>query len=330
MPLLRTAAALAALTIACVPASAGEDEPLISDCDANYYAFMLAAGPDVAQFLPADLPPGLAPQRPAGLHPDRIWAAPAAELRQMCVADATAHPDVARFALAAGLLSSEGGIDPVPWYRRAADLGEPLAMVPLSRLLREADPDDAHRWAVRAAAAGSPAGTYVLGENFELGVGVAADLARATELYERSAVLGWWGGAYRLAQLSSDRPAAASAWYDRAAALSHAPTLRARILIEHAETVWPGDPARGSRLVIAALATGSDEAIDWVEGSAGEPNLQPMFQAIEDHLIAEGWLSGTADGVISGQTMVALRAWQQSIKVDLARDLRSPPPPLRR
>jgi len=326
LSLLRTAAALAALTLAWSSAQADEDAPLISDCDDNYYAYMLAAGPAVAQFLPADLPPGLAPQRPPDLHPDRIWATPAAELRQMCVADATAHPDVARFALAAGLLSAEAGIDPVPWYRRAADIGEPLAMVPLSRLLRETDPDDAHRWAVRAAAAGSPTGTYVLGEDFELGVGVTADLASATELYQRSAELGWWGGAYRLAQLNSDRPATASTWYDRAAALAEAPALRARILIEHAETVRPGDLERSSSLVIAALATGSDEAIDWVEGSADVPEFQPVLQAIEDHLIAEGWLTGTADGVISGQTMVALRAWQQSIRVDLARDLRSPPP----
>jgi len=69
----------------------------------------------------------------------------------------------------AGLIESGDIAEPlenaVAWYRRAADLAEPLAMFRLALIARR-EPrlvgDDAHEWLCRAAAAGHPGAVRML------------------------------------------------------------------------------------------------------------------------------------------------------------------------
>jgi TPR repeat protein len=80
------------------------------------------------------------------------------------------------------------------WYRAAAEAGDMLAQFDLGLLLAEGrdglrpDPAAAARWFARAAAQDHPQALFRLGTMFANGTGVAQDLARATELFERADV----------------------------------------------------------------------------------------------------------------------------------------------
>jgi len=224
------------VTLFLLPARA-DDMTAITDCDRHYYAHILAGGEAYAAMLPRDLPSGVAPLT----RLDRSYS----ELLTICLADAGVRPGSARLARAVAELSRYAGTDPAPWYLKAAELWDPLAMHWLGRELRATDPRAAHRWAVRAADADYAPGVYLLAETFETGIGVAADPDRAMQLYERSAELGWWAAAYRLALLHVDRPEVASIWYGRAVALSAGrPHHQAEVMISEARLYRSRDPKR--------------------------------------------------------------------------------------
>jgi serine/threonine protein kinase len=82
------------------------------------------------------------------------------------------------------------------WFRRAADAGNPSAMVSLGGMyslgIDGGDPNDqeAARWFQKAADHDNSAALYDLGTMYEAGRGVAKNMEKAKDLFERSASLG--------------------------------------------------------------------------------------------------------------------------------------------
>jgi TPR repeat protein len=99
----------------------------------------------------------------------------------------------------AQMLAEGDGVDrdaatAADWYRAAAEAGDMLAQFELGLLLAEGrdglrpDAAAAARWLARAAAQDHPQALFRLGTMYANGTGVAQDLARATELFERADV----------------------------------------------------------------------------------------------------------------------------------------------
>ncbi|WP_207486015.1 transglycosylase SLT domain-containing protein [Arenibaculum pallidiluteum] len=126
--------------------------------------------------------------------------------------------------------------------------------------------EDAQARAVKAleqlAKNGSPRAAYELGRRYETGVGVAADLAKAFDLYCEAAESGYAQGAYGVARLYLSgqgigaNKRAAAAWAAKAAALGH-PYAR-ELLADMPQVKSIGDPGckrlptyAGAPLVVA-------------------------------------------------------------------------------
>ncbi len=97
------------------------------------------------------------------------------------------------------------------WFHRAADAGDTSGMVHIGMMylfgVHDADPNDeeATEWFQKAADRGDPAGMYNLAQSYEKGHGVAKNLDKAKELYEKSAKLGNAAAQNRLNQLQSHK-----------------------------------------------------------------------------------------------------------------------------
>lgn len=305
----RAAMALTALVFAASPARAVDPVLLITDCDREYYAHLVG---ETAHLLP-DLPPGLESKPRVSM--DHAWAKTAGELRRLCVADATAHPDIARLARAAGDLAEINGdpADARAWYQRGADLDDPVSMTMLYWQDR-ADPEAAHAWVERAAAKDYALAVYLLASDYENNFGISGKRNRSRDEYRRAADLGWWQAAQRLAMdAAATDPDAADRWWDRALELTDRADSRAEILVGHMEAVGPRDPDRGAALLIEALQTGQPLGFEWIAVKRRDPLMARMVFPLEEFLVAGGWLKGTADFIPDNDTWDAVETYRASL-----------------
>ena len=97
------------------------------------------------------------------------------------------------------------------WYRTAAEHGNTDGMVALGGMyevgIEGVDADDAQaaKWFQKAADLNNAAAMYDLGTLYEKGSGVPRSLAKAKELYEKSAALGNMEAKRKLAQIQSHK-----------------------------------------------------------------------------------------------------------------------------
>ena len=93
------------------------------------------------------------------------------------------------------------------WFRRAAELGDPIAMINLGAMYElgnhvKEDYAQAASWYRQASGKGDASATYNLARMYERGHGVPKDLAKAKELYQKAAAKGNSDARIRLDQLT--------------------------------------------------------------------------------------------------------------------------------
>ena len=99
------------------------------------------------------------------------------------------------------------------WYLKAAELGYVDAMVPLARMVADANPAEAVRWFQRAAEHNVPEAQFRLGKALASGIGLGKDVALACGWFVQAARGGHAGSKFELsALLQTDLDALSLSW----------------------------------------------------------------------------------------------------------------------
>jgi tRNA A-37 threonylcarbamoyl transferase component Bud32 len=133
------------------------------------------------------------------------------------------------YADALGMLKTNQIAKALELFKKAANLGEPRAMIELGEIQMEDNPSESAKWFRKAADTGDPAGMLNLGAMYYLGNGVIEDYSIAAYWYRKAADAGNVDAMYNLGRMYENGqavgvkdPAHARELYVKAAALGNA------------------------------------------------------------------------------------------------------------
>ncbi len=276
----------------------------------------VAATPAVAENIPAPAPDTTLPAKLADLEKRAYQGIPEAQ-----------H-DLATL-YASGKLVAQNYPRAIYWFTKAADGGVANAHYNLGVIYHQglgvtADMPKALSWYEKAAELGHPEAMYNLGIAYIEGVGTKTDIEKGVSYFKRAAKAGVAQAAYNLGVLYEsnfigpiDKDKAIE-WYQMAANEGHTAAqeaitrMKAPAVATNDQALTLADmvePAAGTKTVPGSPPQADD--------SSKPPPLQDaqkkLVAAIQQALIRQGLLPGTADGVMTPQTEDAIRVYQKKV-----------------
>lgn len=276
-----------------------------------------ASGTAMPAEMPATAPTRQEPERTA---PQRNGASVAAATLESAAADGD---PVARYMLGMRSLDSGDTANAVILLRRAAEQGVPAAQYRYGKLLETGegvgiDLEAARRWTERAANAGHRRAMHNLAVMYYYGTGTAVDFDSAARWFQEAALLGLRDSQFNLALLFESGQGVplslpdAFTWYSIAASESD-PTASQRAAALQ-EMMEPDALAEARRTVagfspqpIDAQANGLYRDLPWEQPAIADTALVNRAQG---YLAALGYAPGPIDGMIGGQTLDAIMAFE--------------------
>lgn len=209
----------------------------------------------------------------------------------------------------------------IRWFEKAIALNDPAAMTALGYLHEKGtgvtqSNSEARRLYERAAGLGDPTAIFNMGVFYENGRDVAQDYLEARRWYERAAALGDRDAMYNLGVLNERGQgsevdyATARDWYEKAAALG-APKAYHNLGVFYEEGNGVSrDIFKAGELYVQALQARNEWTFDQFRTNS-EAYSAEVRRYIQQFLINQGYLNGSADGVMGRQTRAALDAFQK-------------------